>query len=157
MAISSRVLLDEQTLPSTQIYMKRWYPACSEACWKLRRNNLSPNSILYRYIQGWFTHSQTDKQAHIMKKQRETKAKMNRCWYYDPCFIPCNSLSGRSWKTLKGDDKGFDYGSNTYFINASCKKLKHDRSNTGLNAFSSFPIFPFSTYPSGVRALLPPS
>lgn len=57
--------------------------------------------------------------------------------------------------TWERDDKGFVYGSNTYFINASCKKLKHGRSNTGLNAFPSFPIFPFSTYPSGVGALSP--
>lgn len=57
--------------------------------------------------------------------------------------------------TWERDDKGFVYGSSAYFINASCKKLKRGRSNTGLNAFPSFPIFPFSTYPSGVRALSP--
>lgn len=53
------------------------------------------------------------------------------------------AFGGRSWWTQEGDDKGFVYGSNTHFIKASRTKLKHDRSNTGLNAFSSFPIFPF--------------
>lgn len=98
-------------LSSAQIYMKRWYPTCWEACRKLSHNNLSPNSKLYRYIQGWFTHSQTDKQAHIIKKKKEDKSKMNRsyvwCWCNDPCFILSNSLwwtdmesTGERWQRL---------------------------------------------------------
>lgn len=41
------------------------------------------------------------------------------------------------------EGEGFVCGSNTHFIRASYRKLKHDRSNTGLNAFSSFLIFSF--------------
>lgn len=121
-------------LRSAQIYMKCWYPTCWEACRKLSHNNLSPNSNLYRYIQGWFTHSQTDKQVHIIKgekKRRTTPGKMNRvytCWWIDPCFIRCNSLwwsvMEKKKKKTEEDDKGFVYGSNTHFIRASCKKTE---------------------------------
>ena len=54
-------------LCSAQIYMKRWNPACWEACRKLSSNNLSPNLQLYSYIQNCFPQSPSDKQVHIRR------------------------------------------------------------------------------------------
>lgn len=82
------------------------------------------------------------------KKKKENKIQAKwieaiRVGVMIPALSSVIAFGGRSWKTQERDDKGFVYGSNTHFIKAFCRKLKHDRSNTGLNAFSSFPIFPF--------------
>lgn len=94
-------------LRSAQIYMKCWYPTCWEACRKLSHNNLSPNSNLYRYIQGWFTHSQTDKQVHIIKGEKKGgphQAKWIESIHVGgliPVLSAVIAFGGRSWKKKK--------------------------------------------------------
>lgn len=93
--------------------------------------------------------------SHIMRLTRRHRAtrkewgKTERkrklvCWCKDPVSSAVIFFGGQLvHRKQAGDDKGFVHGSNSHFIKGSCRKLKHDRSNTGLNAFSSFPIFPF--------------
>lgn len=86
--------------------------------------------------------------SHIMRLTRKEKLKGKEkklvCWCKDPVSSAVIFFGGQLvHRKQAGDDKGFVHGSNSHFIKGSCRKLKHDRSNTGLNAFSSFPIFPF--------------
>lgn len=144
-AVSTRVLSGEQS--TAQIFMKHWLPTCWEACQKLRDSNLYSISEIYRYIPGWFTHNETDKETEQQEKNEEKlkgKEKKLVCWCKDPVSSAVIFFGGQLvHRKQAGDDKGFVHGSNSHFIKGSCRKLKHDRSNTGLNAFSSFPIFPF--------------
>lgn len=150
MAICSSVPLDEQTSPSTQLSSDLYKNAGLQP---VERHVESSVATICPLIRDSTDTSEAD--PHIARlTSRYTssrhKKKEKAEWIAAMCVVVMTpalssviAVAWRSWKTSERNDKGFVNGSNTHFIKACRRKPKHDRSNTGLNAFSSFPIFSF--------------
>lgn len=130
-------------LSSAQIYMKR----CDPTCWEAHVESWVPTICsLIRHSTDTFgavSHITrlTSRDTSSRQKRRTKPGEMNwriACWCNDSIFY--NSL----WWTVKDNIEG-RLQRLCLWVKYSFHKspVKHDRSNTGLNAFSSFPIFPF--------------
>lgn len=127
--------------------MNLWCPTCWEAC------QSSPTTIFSLIQNSFKSNSHLAKVTGLSILSSKAVGQTQRKWMeaqrvqvktlVSSSVIAFGGQSGH-WYHKQGDDRSFVHGSNVHFINAFSRKLKHGRSNTGVNAFSSFPIFSFS-------------